>query len=52
MARKLEADAVFVLPATSVRVTLVQPWLLGRGAHPTLLGTLSFTDIDASSRLH
>ena len=50
MSRKLEADAVFVLQTTPVRVTLVQPWLLGHKTHPVLLSTLSYLDIDASKR--
>ena len=52
MSRKLEADAVFVLQTTPVRVTLVQPWLLGHKTHPVLLSTLSYTDIDATKRPH
>jgi ABC-type transport system substrate-binding protein len=52
MSRKLESDAVFVLQTTPVRVTLVQPWLLGHKTHPVLLSTLSFTDIDAAKRPH
>jgi len=50
MSRKLENDAVFVLQATPVRVTLVQPWLLGHKTHPVLQSTLSYLDIDASKR--
>ena len=50
MSRKLESDVVFVLQATPVRVTLVQPWLLGQKTHPVLQSTLSYIDIDASKR--
>ncbi len=50
MSRKLEADVVYVLQTTPVRVTLVQPWLLGHKTHPVLLSTLSYIDVDPAKR--